>query len=131
MKVTDRNSVELEEMKLVSGLSLPDKSFAYFNLTVTDNVYSRFSKGVHLAFNVYATDFASDPDLFVSKVGHVDQIEDAEWHSAREGSDQLVIHKKHYAIGDVFFVTVKCANECKFDLKMNYAREYRLNEGKR
>ena len=61
----------LDEMKLLTGMSLGDKSYAYFNLTVTDNVYSRYEKGVHLALNVYATKFASDPDIFVSKVGHV------------------------------------------------------------
>ena len=53
-------------MKLLSDLSLPDKSMAFFNLTVTDNVYSRYDRGVHLAFNVYATEFASDPDIYIS-----------------------------------------------------------------
>ena len=53
--VTATNSAMLDEMKLVTGMSLGDKSYAYFNLTVTDNVYSRYEKGVHLAFNVYAT----------------------------------------------------------------------------
>mmetsp|Transcript_8141 Transcript_8141/g.9780 ORF Transcript_8141/g.9780 Transcript_8141/m.9780 type:complete len:119 (-) Transcript_8141:4534-4890(-) len=118
-------------MSLMSGLSLPDKSFAYFNLTVTDNVYSRYDRGVHLSFNVYATDFASDPDIYISKKGHVSHIEDADWHSAREGSDQAIVHGSFYEIGDTFYVTVRCTNECKFDIKVNYAREYKLNEGKR
>lgn len=55
-------------MKLLPDLTLPDKSLAFFNLTVTDNVYSRYAAGVHLAFNVFATGFASDPDIYISKV---------------------------------------------------------------
>lgn len=66
--VTAFNSVDLQEMTLLSELSLPDKSLAFFNLTITDNVYSRFKKGVHLSFNVYPTRFGSDPDIYVSKV---------------------------------------------------------------
>ena len=74
-------------MKLVSGLRLPAKSFAYFNLTVTDNLYSRYKRGVHLAFNVYAVGFESDPDIYLSKTAHVNTLDKASWHSAREGSD--------------------------------------------
>lgn len=55
-------------MTLLSGLSLPDKQFAFYNLTVTDNVYSRFKNGIHLSFNVYPTSFRSDPDIYLSKV---------------------------------------------------------------
>ena len=65
---TNETSFELREMKLMSGLSLPDKSFAFYNLTVTDNVFSQRNSSVHLSFNVYASSFGSDPDLFVSKV---------------------------------------------------------------
>lgn len=62
---------------------------------------------------------------------HVTRLEDADWHGAREGSDTAIIHSSQYKIGDTFFVTVNCAKECQFDIKMNYAREYKLNSGKR
>ena len=41
------------------------------------------------------------------------------------------MHRDEYSIGDTFYVTVRCVKECLFDIKMNYAREYRLNEAKR
>lgn len=58
-------------------------------------------------------------------------IEEAEWHSTREGSDTLIINEDEYAIGDTFYVTVKCMNACDYDLKMFYAREFELTNSER
>ena len=60
-------------MELVSDLSIGDKSFAYFNLTITNNTFTWPTEEgseirSHLAINAYATSFASDPDIYVSKV---------------------------------------------------------------
>jgi len=58
----------LPEIELISDLSLPDKSFAYFNFTVTNNTYTDLQGDkAHLVFNVYATSFDSDPDIYISK----------------------------------------------------------------
>jgi len=58
----------LTEMELISDLSIPDKSFAFFNFTVTNNTYTDIQGDkAHLAFNLYATSFGSDPDIFISK----------------------------------------------------------------
>jgi len=43
----------------------------------------------------------------------------------------LLVHRDDYKTGDVFFVTVACVNECSYDLKMNFAREYTLYDSKR
>ena len=81
--VNSETSTLLTEMELITGLSNPDKSFAYFNLTVTDNTFTRrlgpTEEGqdkAHLAINAYATSFGSDPDIYVSKTEHVNHIED-------------------------------------------------------
>jgi len=119
-------------MKLLDGLSIPDKSFAYFNLTVSNNTYSREGDNeAHLAFNVYATSFSSDPDIYISKTEHVARVQEAQWHSTREGSETCIIHKDDYVMGDIFFITIHCMNECTFDLKMSYASDLELEDSER
>ena len=59
-------------MELLSDLSIGDKSYAYFNLTITNNTFTWPTEEgqirSHLAINAYATSFESDPDIYVSKV---------------------------------------------------------------
>ena len=136
--MNSETSTLLAEMELITGLSNPDKSFAYFNLTVTDNTFTRrlgpTEEGqdkAHLAINAYATSFGSDPDIYVSKTEHVNHIEDATWHSAREGSDHCIIHANDYEIGDTLFITIRCMNECTYDLKQFYAQEFNLTDSER
>ena len=138
IRVTAENSLALTEMELMSGLSNKDKSFAYFNLTITDNIHTNpieLSESedatAHLAFNLYATSFGSDPDIFVSKTEHVSRLEDATWHSTREGSDTCIIHSDDFAIGDTLFVTIHCMNECTYDLRPYYAKEFNLTDSER
>jgi len=41
------------------------------------------------------------------------------------------VHRQDFKVGDVFYVTVRCVNECQYDLKMNYAQEFGLFDSKR
>ena len=133
IEVTSETSGELREMELLDGLHNADKSYAYFNLTVTEN---DFTSGVempkaNLALNVYATSFNSDPDIFVTKTGHVNRLLDATWHSTREGSDTCIIHADDYEIGDTLFITIFCMNECDYEIKPHYAEVYDLEDSER
>lgn len=44
VRAIDVTATELPEMVLLSDLQIPDKSSAYFTLTVTNNTYSRESE---------------------------------------------------------------------------------------
>lgn len=56
---------EIFEQDVVSGNSLDDKSYAYFQMTISD----RYFTGVeNLAIRVISDSFESDPDLFISRV---------------------------------------------------------------
>jgi len=56
---------------------------------------------------------------------------EADWHSAREGSDTSIIHKDDYAIGDILYITISCMNACHYDLRMFYAREFEIADSER
>ena len=128
-------ALPLAEMELVSDLSIGDKSYAYFNLVITSNTFTLPTEDnpirSHLAINAYATSFGSDPDIYVSSTEHVKRIEQADWHSTREGSDTCMIHSSDFEIGDILFITIACMNECTYDLRAYYANEYELIEGER
>jgi len=42
---------------------------------------------------------------------------DAKWTGVSAGSDTVLISKTNYVIGDTFFVTISCINECTYDIK--------------
>ena len=64
----------MPEMELISDLSIGDKSFAYFNLTVTENTFTwdkatnAARADTYLTITTYATSYNSDPDIYISKV---------------------------------------------------------------
>ena len=129
------NSIALDEMELVSDLSIGDKSFAFFDLTITSNAHTEPADAEtirsHLAINAYATSFGSDPDILISKTKHVKNISEADWHSTREGSDTCIVHSSEFEVNDVLYITVACMNECTYDLRAYYAQEFELNESER
>ena len=52
-------------MILYSGNYLPDKSYKFYKVTISN----RFFTGTqHLAFKAMAIGFDSDPDIYISKV---------------------------------------------------------------
>lgn len=73
----------------------------------------------------------SDPDIYISKTEHVQSATEADWHSAREGSDTSIIHKDDYSIGDTLYITISCMNACDYDLRMFYAREFEIADSER
>ena len=57
--------------------------------------------------------------------------DEADWQSAREGSDTLIIPASQLAEGDTLYITVRCINECTYDLRSYSAREYEVVDGER
>jgi len=56
---------EIWEQDVVSGFSLGDKTWGYFQMTISE----RYFTGVEsLAIRVIADSYNSDPDLFISRV---------------------------------------------------------------
>ena len=65
------------------------------------------------------------------QASHVNLVEKAQWQSTRLGSDSGIIHADDYAIGDTFFITVHCMNECSYDVRPFFANEHELKESER
>jgi len=56
---------EIWEQDVLEGNSLGDKSFGYFQITISERY---FTGAENLAIRVIADSFGSDPDLFISRV---------------------------------------------------------------
>jgi len=77
----------------------------------------------------FSTGYDSDPDVFITKMvpgefkDYPTNSIEADWFAERVGSDTVFIEKENIQIGDVFYITVRCNNECVYDLRTYYARE--------
>ena len=90
--VKGQGITEIYEQDINSGLTLGDKSAAYYQMTISDRY---FTGKENLAIKVIMEDFESDPDIFISRVNQRPSSSiDSEWYCVKKGSDTCIIRSK-------------------------------------
>lgn len=56
---------------------------------------------------------------------------DATWYGEREGTDTVIVPKNEFSVGSVFLITVRCLNECSYDLRSFWSVEQDISNTKR
>mmetsp|Transcript_22972 Transcript_22972/g.22315 ORF Transcript_22972/g.22315 Transcript_22972/m.22315 type:complete len:188 (+) Transcript_22972:289-852(+) len=68
-----------------------------------------------------ADKFDSDPDIFISKTNRFPTNQDeSDYYCMKVGSDTCVVPPSNIAFLDMFYIGIRCIEECVYDLKVMY-----------